>query len=55
MPGDSWLGDAQSLEEMADAYLVPLAAEQIQEAQPHRVGKRFERTGGLVESRGDSV
>ena len=33
VPGDGRLGDAQGLEEMADAHLVPLAAEQIQEAQ----------------------
>ena len=51
VPGDGRLGDAQGLEEMADAHLVPLAAEQVQEAQAHGVGERLERPGGLVKSR----
>jgi hypothetical protein len=43
--GDGRLRDAQSLKQMADAYLFLLTTEQIQESQPHGICERLERTG----------
>src|SRR5271157_965243 len=51
VPGDGRLRDAQSLEEMAHADLLPLTAQQVEEAKTYGVGERLERPSRFVESR----